>query len=238
MSSKTLNQLAADYADGIISKDTYRQARNDLFRAIIDGNVNVENNEYLAPLEPGNDLETTTPQNRDTNQIINISSAAPTGNISSEDIVAPVKQKNLPMLYIAFSCVFVILLIIAVVLFYPKPPVSNSQTNTANSVENNLNPGDSKAGEALIAEFLKANEWTRESFKFFNEKWNALSTNQKLATSQTKRMQRLSANIYKNFLEKKALISINPENAKKQLQELIEFAEALDIQDNRLQIPE
>jgi len=60
MSSKTLNQLAADYADGIISKDTYRQARNDLFRAIIDGNVNVENNEYLAPLEPGNDLETTT----------------------------------------------------------------------------------------------------------------------------------------------------------------------------------
>jgi len=51
-------------------------------------------------------------------------------------------------------------------------------------------------------------------------------------------MQRLSANIYKNFLEKKALISINPENAKKQLQELIEFAEALDIQDNRMQIPE
>ncbi len=152
------------------------------------------------------------------------------------------------MLFIIVSAVIVISLIIAVFLFYPKPPGATSTTKPiptekittapANTTEGN--DADvmttNMAGETLIADFLTEKNWTEDSLDKFITAWSALTYDEQDSAKQTKRMQRMHDSIYKQFLEEKALESIDSEKAIMKQEKLLEFATAIGISDSRLSI--
>ena len=124
-------------------------------------------------------------------------------------------------------------------MFYPKPPAATTETLVATTEQTTSTANtdtNSKAGEDLIASFLSNKNWTEESMGAFAESWNALSVQERAATAKTKRMQRFSSTIYKQFLEEKALASIDVDKSKQRQQSLLNFAQSIGIEDARMVI--
>lgn len=134
------------------------------------------------------------------------------------------------------SAVIVSLLIIAVFLYYPKPPgsVSIETSSELNNPEKTVTATASMAGESLLGDFLTQRNWNGDSLDKFIDSWMALSEEERDAVKQTKRMQRMNDSIYKQFLEAKALASIDSDKANMKQQMLIDFAAAIGINDTRL----
>ena len=238
MSTHTLRELARDYSRGVIDKEKYRKSRSELIKGIIAGQIAVKPIDYLPLLKPPVEEVTTKTIERDRTQIReepSQSAAKPKKKPPVKAATIPEKKSAWPFIIISTSVVLI--LIIAVVLFYPKPPTATTetivQTGNANTIKGN-NVG--KAGEDLIAKFLTEKDWSEESLDSFIASWTSLSDLEKNSAAQTKRMQRMSSSIYKQFLEEKALASIDSEKAIMKQQKLIEFANAIGIRDSRLVI--
>ena len=251
MSEQTLRGLAKSFAKGTIPKESYRKSRTELIRNIISGKVNVKAIEYDAPLKPPNDIEDAITEgiSRDATQI-----TAPKQRPKPDSVAPKTKQnvtpvesnKKSPFVFISVSAVIVSSLIIAVVLFYPKPPeLSQSDSSDASSTSTTINnqstttestTNDSAGAESLIGSFLNEKDWSENNLSMFIDSWSALTQEEKDAANSTKRMQRLKDSIYKQFLEGKALASIDKEKAITKQQKLIEFASAIGITDSRLKL--
>tara|TARA_R110000782_G_scaffold186176_11_gene276429 strand:- start:1930 stop:2670 length:741 start_codon:yes stop_codon:yes gene_type:complete len=243
MSNQTLRELAKDYARGEIDKDSYRKSRVELITAITAGKVDVKAIDFPPPLIPSEEESAITETaKREKTEIVSPSASQgpiPNGTPSSKQHSSIKADKKSPMLFITISTVIVITLIIVVVLFYPKPPgskttaISNvpdiTQASTLDATTSN-----NMAGESLISDFLTQKNWTEDSLDTFLNSWSTLSQKERDLTKPTKRMQRLHASIYKQFLEEKALSSIDSEKAAMKQQKLIEFANAIGINDSRL----
>lgn len=245
MSNQTLRDLAKDYAKGAIDKETYRKSRTELVTAITSGNVTLTANNYeppLMPVEEELDVTETVQRDRDVTAFTDTN----TKESPSQNPATVQTDKKSPLVFIIVSAVIVMLLIIAVFLFYPKPPgstlpppvpekismepIATAQNNDADVMTANM------AGEFLIADFLTEKNWHEESLDRFLESWQSLSLEEQESAKQTKRMQRMHDSIYKQFLEEKALASIDSEKAIMKQQKLIEFATAIGISDSRLAI--
>ncbi len=250
MINKTLNQLANDNATGAIDKEKYRTSRGELIKGIVSGQIAVDTIDYLPPLDMEEDPAVTEPaaRERDTTEIVTPppaagkASPAPSPRKASSATSArpvPAQTKSFPWAFVLISTAIVILLIIAVVMFYPKPPGAKTETIVATTKQTtstaNTDP-TSKAGEDLIGSFLSNKSWTKESMGAFTDSWNALSVDERAATAKTKRMQRFSSTIYKQFLEEKALASIDMDKSRQRQQSLIDFAQSIGIEDARMVI--
>ena len=245
MSTQTLRELAKDYAKGSISRDVYRKSRTELVQGIIAGDIVVKTIDYEAPLiKPPSEIEDAITEgiSREKTQITSPQ------QIPKPKKAPPVKQsvaakKKPPFIFISVSAVIVLSLITVVVLFYPKPPESAS-SKAANVSENTIRQNNtttptiaankSVLGESLIADFLNEKNWNEDSLNKFIESWSALTQEERDSAKQTKRMQRMNDSIYKQFLEGKALASIDSEKALMKQQKLIDFARALGLNDSRL----
>lgn len=238
MINKTLSDLAEAYANGDIDTSTYRKNRSELLREIVAGHVPVEPIDYLPPLEIEEEAAVTQPMARETTQLLGQS--VPRGNLSDaiETTMPPDHNKSYKMLYIGVSILIVILLIVAVIMFYPEPPSAQKKAQALPSatVENSVNADLAKPGEAIITDFLQENVWDDGALDAFLQQWKALDYEQQVAASSTKRMQRLSSEIYRRFLEEKALASIDSEKALSRQQKLIDFASEIGIKDTRMSI--
>ena len=254
-----LRDLAKDYSRGIIDKNTYRKSRTELISDIIEGNVEVKDIDYLPPLAPAepDDITANTVerQKRDSSKTqLNPGGYA---NNSKNQATADVKQtekrstttpfvaKKSAAAFISISIAVVIGLIILVVLFYFKQPeldtvnnanTTNSSANNSNNVANAASLNLAMAGEKLLTEFINKKNWSNSSLDQFTSDWLDLSDEQRAAAIQTKRMQRMNDSIYKQFLEEKALASIDSEKAIGKQEKLIAFARSIGINDNRLVI--
>ncbi|MEM6998863.1 MAG: hypothetical protein AAF419_03375 [Pseudomonadota bacterium] len=244
--------MAKSFARGTIPKESYRKSRAELIRNIIAGKVNVKAIDYEPPLKPANDIEEAITEGitRDATQI-----TAPNQRPKPDAVAPKVKQnvppvepsKKSPFVFIAASTAIVLALIIAVVLFYPKPPELSQSDNsepsatssktTNNQATNTRSTSNSSAGaESLIGSFLNEKDWSENNLNMFIDSWSELTQEEKDAAVSTKRMQRLKNSIYKQFLEGKALASIDKEKALTKQQKLIEFASAIGISDARLKL--
>ena len=248
MSKQTLRELAKDFAKGAISKEAYRKSRSQLINNIVAGNVIVKAIDYEAPLKPSNESEEAITEGiaRDRTEITSPNQTPkPKSTASPPPVskkVSSKKNKKIPFVFILVSGIIVLSLILAVILFYPKPPQSAS-VEISNTSDNANIPNDSTAstttnsslaGEALVGTFLNEKNWAAESLNKFIESWSALTQKERDAAIETKRMQRMKASIYKQFLEAKALASIDSEKAIMKQQKLIEFAAAIGLDDTRL----
>ncbi len=245
MTTQTLRGLAKDYATGAIDKEQYRKSRGDLIKGIIAGEVIVEPINFLPPLKPATDDDISTKTiERDRTEIKpqkpqpkpEARENRPKAKPSLTETPSAIPEKKSPGLFIAISTITVIILIIAVVLFYPKPPGTKTETLVQTIRNDEEMTNLSKAGEDLIAQFLSEKNWSEESLDKFVTDWTTLNAEERLSASQTKRMQRMTSSIYKQFLEEKALANIDEEKAIMKQQKLIEFAKAIGINDPRLMI--
>lgn len=246
MSQKTLRELAKGYARGEIDKDSYRKSRGELIEGIIAGKIAVKVIDYPPPLVPSDDDKAITENiQRDRTEVRPPNAKTPPpaqqSTTASANTPSPKTEKKSPIVFISVSAAIVILLIIGVVLFYPKPPSSTpiAVSNSASTVETNsvtATTSNNMAGESLIADFLGKKNWSEESLDNFVNSWIALTQEERDAATQTKRMRRMHDSIYKQFLQEKALASIDSEKATVKLQQLIGFANAIGIDDSRLTI--
>lgn len=242
MSNQTLRSLAKDYAKGLIQKDQYRKSRSELINGIVTGEISLKSIDYPPPLKPSNDHEAVTETNQRDRNKTEINTAPITTKKDAEIKQNKPVQNNLsqdnkksPFIFITISAVCVILLITGVVLFYPQPPGSTTTEMTVSAskaapavTESNM------VGETLIANFLSEKNWSETNIDQFITSWANLTQEERETASQTKRMQRMHDSIYKQFLEEKALSSIDSEKAAIKQQKLIKFAEAIGINDPRL----
>jgi hypothetical protein len=239
---QTLRQLARDYARGAIGKDKYRQSRTELIKGIIAGDITVKDIDYEPPLVPSDESDAAITEGivRDDTQI-----TSPQNNLKPNAKATPAqpkpvpvkKKKNSPLLFILVSIVIVISLILAVILFYPEPPKPITSTKTSVVTKQPKSapvPTESTIAETLIADFLNQKNWNDDNLDKFIESWSALSDKEQNFSKQTKRMQRLSDSIYKQFLDAKALATIDSQKAISKQQKLIEFAQQIGINDSRL----
>ena len=238
MSTTTLRSLARKYAIGNIDRQQYRQSRGQLIRSIINGNTRVEPINFLPPLELNDEYEIETIQ-RDRTEIIPMEKRKKTKPLPVIEDQTVVTQKLPSPGLIAGGTLLVMMLVIAVVVFYPKPPGSNTASPSNATVDNNTvqtadNAKLAKAGEQLIAEFLDNKNWNEQSMQSFIDSWNELSMNERATAANTKRMQRLGSTIYKQFLEARALASIDANQAIAKQTQLIKFANTLGIVDSRM----
>jgi len=243
MSMQTLRDLAKSYAKGAISKDKYRQSRTELIRGIIEGNIAVKAIDYEAPLKAPSDMEEAITQGikRDKTEI-----TSPQRQADKRKRVPPVEQKSetkktqekSSLVFILVSAVIVLSLIVTVFLFYPKPPESKTIKTTASTSKNEslatATMNKNGSGESLIANFLSEKNWGDDSLKIFLESWAGLNQEQRDSAKQSKRMKRMNDSIYKQFLEEKAFASIDSEVALVNQQKLIDFANTLELNDERL----
>jgi len=242
MSNQTLRELAKDYARGQIDKDSYRKSRVELITAITAGKVNVKDIDFPPPLMPSEEeaaiTETAKREKSEAASPAPKNRPAPSGSTSNKQ--QSVERKKLPLMFISISIVIVITLIVLVVLFYPKPPgsetveTSNSSDKTEAVTATTSAAGTNMAGESLIADFLRQKSWTEASLDTFLNSWSTLTQEERDSAKPSKRMQRMHDSIYKQFLEEKALSSIDSEKATLKQEKLIAFAKALGIDDSRL----
>jgi uncharacterized membrane protein len=239
MSNQTLRELAKVYAKGEIDKENYRKSRVELITAITEGKVNVKAIDFPPPLMPSEEeAAITETAKRDKTEVASPQpKQRPTPNGPSSEQPSPAKtNKKLPLMFISVSAVIVISLIIVVILFYPKPPGSatTETSNEAQATSAAATVSANMAGESLIADFLKQKNWSEASLETFMNSWSTLSQEERDSAKPSKRMQRMHDSIYKQFLEEKALSSIDSEKATLKQQKLIEFANAIGIDDSRL----
>lgn len=237
MSTQTLRGLARDYSRGTIDKEKYRKSRSELIKSIIAGQVDVKAIDYLPPIKPAEEEATTDTVQRDRSHTEIKPEQVATSKKSNPIIqkTAPKNENKSPWLFISISTLVVILLIVLVVLFYPEPPKTTTKmivgTSTANTLEES---STSKAGEDLIANFLTEKNWSEDNLNNFVTAWSSLTQDERDTAAATKRMQRMRTSIYKQFLEEKALASIDSDKAIMKQQKLIEFANAIGVDDSRL----
>ena len=244
MSRQTLRNLAKDYAKGVIDKDKYRKSRTELIQGIVAGKIEVKPIDFIEPLKPSDntdeDITEGRDRNWDTTQIASPdpSSPKPRAEAKPSTIVETkkaTKKGKSNHIFIIISVVFVLALIIAVVLFYPRPPESNKVENTNVSTSAVTTTSNvSTTAEILIGKFLNEKDWGNKNLNKFIDSWTALSQEERDAVNGTNRMQRLKATIYDQFLKGKALASIDAEKAIEKQQKLIDFAEAIGVNDPRL----
>jgi|GEM_PF-1089290 len=244
MSTQTLRELARDYAQGTIGKNVYRKSRIELIQDIIAGNIAVKTIDYEPPLPPSNELDDAITEGiaRNKTEIIPPKQTPKPKNAPpvEQNLTTKKDKEKSPVIFILVSAIIVLSLIVAVILFYPKPPesatvkISNTSDKSITSSEAVITTNKSVAGESLIADFLSEKNWNEASLDSFIESWSTLTQEDRDAAKQTKRMQRMNDSIYKQFLEAKALTSIDSEKALAKQQKLIEFANAIGINDTRL----
>jgi formylglycine-generating enzyme required for sulfatase activity len=238
---KDLRKLAKEYAQNTIDLESYRKSRSELIKGICAGEVVVKENEYLAPLAGLEEKLDDTTENMIT-QIVNqgadpkaataASKARPTDqNNSSSPSTGKIGQKTI----IIGSLVIVVLcIVILTTLLSPATKEEPPKTRPDNEMVN-----ESFAGQNLIAEFMQQKNWTQGNLNSFVASWQQLSSQEHEATHASPEMKRLTNAIYRQLLDKRALISLGDvENSVANQKMLVNFTERLGVDDKRFTVVE
>ena len=240
---KNLRKLAQEYAQNNIDRESYRKSRRELIQGICAGEIEVEEHEYLAPLETFSEELDDTTENMITEIVQrtkNTESAAAekpeSPQAKAEQISAPspaeqstgnFKQKN--VLIGAGTIIVLCIIILAIQLF----PIAEDKPST-----NSDRPiVQSSAGQVLIIDFIQQKNWTQENLELFVTSWQQMSTQEQTAAFSSLEMKRLINTIYQQLLDERALLSLGDvENAVANQHMLVNFAEQLGIEDKRLNV--
>ena len=236
---KDLRELAKEYAQGVIDKETYRKSRKELIQGICNGDIKVEPREYLAPLEIIHESLDDTTENMIT-QIVNPKNKPPTppsrNNKQERATASPTpsssasrKQKN--FFYISTACVIVVCAIVLAILLFPS---EESHENTDATVS-----PTSSEGQKLIIELIQNKNWSQENLNTFSDSWQNLSFDQREIAISSLEMKRLNSTIYQKLLDERALLSLGDvDNAVANQQKLVNFASQIGIFDERFVVVE
>lgn len=239
---KYLRELAKDFAQGKISREEYRKERTELIKGIVDGSIDVPDRDFLAPIPPPSEDDITA-QGPDydpfaTTEIAvtkpgskkkQTSANRPTPPRESSDPV----HKPFPIWTFAILSVAVLVLIIAITaLFIYSSENTESPESTVTE-----QPAVGQAANQLIKLFIQGNNWQAENLEKFRRNWEKIGPAERQAAQDLPVMNQLKNAIYKQLLEERAMIALgDAESAREKQQVLVDFAESLGIQDDRLKV--
>lgn len=247
MTTKTLRALAKEYAEGILDKEGYRQARDAYFRAVLDGTVKVKSIDFRPPVEI-QDLDATQEK----------TSIRPRRHEQEQPVVETVDNRNKTPKsqptyhssaspYLLISAVLLIIAAVGVSVALLKssgntgqPAVATNPPDESIVVEEKPEPVLSlpaSPAETLIENFLRENNWSDSSLQQFKNDWEALTdAEQEQGLSSPMRAQLINA-IHRKLIEERALLGLgDSENVVARQHKLVNFATELEINDPRLKV--
>ena len=237
MTNKNLRSLAKDYANGVLNKESYRKARDELFQGILSGKIAVLENEYRRPLEV-EDMDIT----RDKTAIMSAppeKKPRPTTEFVPPD--PPPSSSPLKLILIT-SIIAAICVIVIIVLFSKTGQQENEKDTLADTTEKHVitSVQQNNAGQALIKNFLKQNNWTDDSLQQFITEWNNLSDAERVKTLSSPIKTQLANAISRQLLEERALFSLGGDRSSviARQRSLVNFAGEMDINDPRITVQE
>ncbi|MBM2830086.1 MAG: FGE-sulfatase protein, partial [Gammaproteobacteria bacterium] len=238
MTSKNLRALAKDYANGILAKDAYRKARNELIEGILSGAVEVIPNNYPRTVEH-QDLESTGDRTAIFLEREQKQTPSPQPTKPSKQSQPSSQQITSHPWIIGSAAVAIICLIVIVVLFaqrkeIPPPVVIDAAPPTA-TAELPIPPIQSIKGQQLIEDFLRQNNWSDESLQRFVTDWQAMSPVDQSDGLASPAMTQLKNAIYRQFSEERALFKLgDAEKVIARQNSLAGFAQQSGTNDPRL----
>jgi len=242
---KNLRELAREYAQNNIDRESYRNSRRKLIQGICAGEIEVKAHEYLTPLETFSEELDDTAENIITEIVQQAKNTKPVAAIPkkpetpqakvelkpapspAESSAGNFKQKNI---LIGAGTIIVLSILILVILLFPTVEDKPS-TNIDRPIV------QSSAGQGLIIDFIQQKNWTQENLDVFVTSWQQMSAQEQTAAFSSLEMKRLINTIYQQLLDERALLSLGDvENAVANQHMLVNFAEQLGIEDKRLNV--
>ncbi|SMN11057.1 hypothetical protein SPBRAN_1272 [uncultured Candidatus Thioglobus sp.] len=216
---KSLQELSREYSRNIIDQKTYREARGKLIQAICANEIEVIDKTYLPPLDilatpnPSQTSDESLPKNSTTEN----SQVQETSSSSSKNYI------------LLFSIIVFLCFIVFIIPF--KFTSENNRKAQDLIVATAIPPW-----KTLITQFLQQKNWQKPHMDTFIESWeNDLTETDMLVASTSPEMKRLANAIYQRLLDKRALLSLDEyADIVTDQQKLIDFAEKLQIDDERL----
>lgn len=245
---KDLHNLAKEYAQNVIDRDSYRKSRSELIQEICAGKIEVKTREYLAPLESlPEDLEDTreniitqfSREEKDTETVPGYQSAQKSAQ-KPEPVQRQSAVKSYPSsgnnsnknILIGTGIIVTMCIITLLILFLPG-------TNDAPPSDVINQVSQPSTGQNLIIDFIQKKNWTQDNLDLFVSSWQQLTDEEQTAVQTSPEMKRLVNTIYQQLLDERALLSLGDvENAVANQQVLINFADQLGIDDARLTVLE
>lgn len=245
MTNMTLRSLAKDYANGILDKESYRKARENLLRGIAAGEIIVAPIDYRPPLDI-EDMEVT----RDKTSIKATSTreeSRPTTEIVTPEPprppIAARRPSNTPLKLILITATIAALCVIVIIVLYmtAEAPVREitSETGSVPLTGQDAVPQGPDTGKLLIEEFLRQNNWSDDSLGQFGMQWNSISDAERTAALAGPEKTQLANAIYRQLLEERALAGLGDVTAAIARQHtLVNFADRVGIEDTRFVVQE
>ena len=241
MTNKSLRSLAKDYANGVLSKDSYRNARNELLQGIVSGKFTVAKSEFRAPLQM-EDPDIT----RDKTAIMQAPAEKkprPTTEFVPPDPPPSPPTSSSPLKLILITSIIATIAVITIIFFYTKPEQQEQETlaNTDHQPEiSKQQENKNNAGHMLFENFLKANNWNDEGLQQFINDWNNLTDVERADTLSSPLKTQMANAINRQLLEERALFNLGGDKASviERQRSLVNFADTIGIDDPRLTVQE
>lgn len=255
MTGKTLRSLAKDYANGILDKDAYRKARDELLAGVVTGKIPVLANNFRPPL-PEQNLDSTFEKT----EIKPVTSLKAEETVTELVVPPPLPRREReravpppePEVTVQpastarrFAIIGGIIIVVAGLLAIQSVWNKDGQTTgseppSTGTAESSQSPEhQNKSATQLIEEFLKQRNWSNESLQQFSIKWNSLDPEEQANGLSSHSSIQLTNEIYKQLLEERALFGTgNHEAIMARQQSLVDFANSIGINDPRLKVRE
>ncbi len=252
MANQTLRELAKEYAQGNLDKETYRKSRAELIQGIIAGTILLQPIEYPPLVQPPEPESLDATERKDD---LRKPAAKKTGSEPppsspntdtaglSDHSVAMTNAKSNKMLFMGLAAVvFVVIILSVFALKGGSPSQSKSNPSTVagtNEAESLATEQTKTQAEGLIRDFLNKNNWSNSSLNNFLQQWLELPAGDILSSKDSLEMGQLTNAIYKQLLEEQALSGlVDDDSSLNRQRQLVEFAAGLGIDDPRISLPE
>jgi len=212
MTKGSLRALSKGYAQGTYTLEEYRRQRTELIDAIVAGEAPIV--KYEAPPPPPAEPATT--------------------EIPRTERPSAAEPSGPPVKLIAGAAGLIVIAVVAAVVLWPKGEPPESRPATAPAPQIVETPPEPTAVELLINGFLEADDWQTETLQSFRAKWDALGVIDPAAAADSESYRRFADAIYAQIVEEQAAADVGHEAAVDQQHALLELAQLLGIEDQRL----
>lgn len=256
MSAISLRHLARQYADGSLDQESYRRARAEYLDAVLNGNDtpgSVTQANYTSPKAVAGEetiTEATFRRGTEETQILwrtgnNDKTAEQDPYLQTQPI--QLSDHSLPNVYItAGIAAGVILLIVGTSLLFmgDDEPASSAATPAAaeQAADNQaLQPIATDSGNTALRQlkqFLDSPQWSQQALNDFAGRWQTLPREQREAALETTLARQLSDELFRQLQEERALQGLdgNGGDTLAGQQKIVDFAQAIGLEDPRLEV--
>ena len=242
----TLRALAKDYATGVLGRQAYRKARDELIESILTGNTKVTAHDFQPPLKIQH-IEVTPEFTSTQTGIAAIKPMPPQPSDIPMETMAGRENTSPAHRGILLGVAAIIVFLVIAVALYPftqqKKPASDAAgltTSPGAGAHPDMQYSDGlSGGVTLIKQFLRQTDWTDASLQQFMSAWEGLSAEERDIGLSSSAKTELANAIYRKLQEERIMQGLGDEQTSIDKQAtLVTFAQQVGINDPRIIVKE